>query len=159
MVETFLTRVARFVAPAFIQSLENAVKEKELEVNQRVANVIATMDPYEPYMRRFKGVFSEEFDNPEDKLNEQSRVGMYMWGYQQDNDPNFKFVTNWIINTQANATIKRKNISVDEMLYCRAKITTAIQLRDEVRRLANIYRDILDKEAQDSEPDIGTAVE
>lgn len=155
MVDKLTTRIARLIAPQFISDLENKAKERDIEVNQRVAMLINDMDPYEPYMRRFKGVFSDEFDNPEDKLREADKMGMWMWGWKTDTDPHFKYLTDWIINTQANATIKRKAISGEEVLYCRAKITAAIQIRDEVRRLANLYRDYIERSREEEDEDGG----
>lgn len=157
MVETFTTKLARLIAPHFIHELEENVKKKDTEVNQRVAELINNMDPYEPYMRRFKGVFSKEYENPETRLNDAGRIGMWMWAWQQDTDIHFKFLTDWIINTQANATIKRKAPTPDEILYCRAKITGMIQFRDEIRRLANLYRDHLDKDGE-HEDEYGASV-
>lgn len=159
MVESFTSRIARLIAPSFIASLEAKAIKNEHELGQKYAQMVLSMDPYEPYMKRFKGVFSEEFNDPEGKLNDPGKIGMWMWAWQQDTDPHFKFLIDWIINTQGNATLKRKGVSTEEIFYCRAKISTAIQIRDEIRRMANLYRDHLNKQKETEYPDMGVVAE
>lgn len=131
-------KIARFIAPELSKSIDN-------EINQRTALIISKMDPFEPLLREFHGVFSEEFDHPEENLDERDRIGMMMWGYQQKNDRFFKYMTDWIMNTQGNETLKKAPVTTDRILYGRAQLSTMILFKKEIGRLSSLYEDELAK--------------
>lgn len=117
----------------------------EHRVNVRVAEIINRMDPFEPVFRKFKGVFSEEFPHPEDKLDDAGKLSMMFYGYMQMQDPCYKYIIDWIINTQANDTLKRAPVTEERIMYGRAQISGMILFRDEIKRLANAYADLMEK--------------
>ena len=51
----------------------------DMEVNQRVAHVLASMDPFEPLLKEFHGIFSEEHERVEDPLDEKGQLQMRVW--------------------------------------------------------------------------------
>lgn len=123
-------------------------KENQLDqlVNMRVATVLAKMDPFEPLMHQFRGIFSEEFEKPEDRLDPQSNLRLIMWAYQQTNDPQFNYLMNWVIDTQANATLKKGNPTPETILYGRAQISAPILIKREISRLGLLYEELLKKQ-------------
>lgn len=126
-------------------------KEREIDsiIGQRVAEIVSKMDPFEPLMKQFHGVFSEEYQHPEQQLSDPGQIQMEMLGFQLKDDPSFRYLTEWMMNTQGNATIKAPNLNrdtaLDIMLYGRAQISTMILLKKEVSRLASLHQERLRK--------------
>lgn len=153
MFKNIKEKLGRFFANDYIESVENRIlnKEKEIEttINNRVALIVSNLDAIDLLMKDYNGVFSSDFTNPEDKLNDQGKLGMYMYGWQQKNDPYFEHMINFIMDSAGNQTMKGKIMSEEDlkkkMLYGRAQIANMILLRKQVGRLASVYEDILDK--------------
>lgn len=131
-------KIARFLASDYIADEDN-------RVNQRVAQTISQMDPFEPLLREYKGVFSEEFEKPEQKLDSRGQMGLTMWAYQQKDDIHFKYLTEWIMNSAGNETIKRAPITNERTQYGRAQIANMVLLKREIGRLSSIYEEMLEK--------------
>lgn len=145
MFKKFRKQLASFISPEYRQEIEIDRKEIDMVVNQRVAKIITEMDPFEPLMKEFHGIFSEEFEHPEYKLVPQDQISMWMWGYQQKNDRHFKYMTDWIMNTYGNEAIKKGHPTPETILYGRAQISSMILYRKEVGRLSSLYEDLLEK--------------
>lgn len=112
-------------------------------VNQRVMAIIAKMDPFEPLMKEYNGIFSTEHEHPEDTLDEPGKLGMRMWAYGVSHDPHFKRLTQYIMDTQANETLKRAPVTEARIQYGRAQISSMILFRKEIGRLSLAYEDTL----------------
>ena len=124
----------------------------ENQVNLRVAAVLAQMDPFEPLLKQFHGVFSTEYEHPEENLDDRGRLTLLTWAWTTRSDPGFKWLTEWIMNTQANETLKRAAVTPDRILYGRAQISCMILFVKEVTRLAEAYDEILtNRKPQDFE--------
>jgi hypothetical protein len=134
-------KIARWLHPAVFDELQ----AKEQEVNRRVAEYISKLDPIEILMQEFSGIFSKEFERVEDQLNDAGRTTMAMWGWQQMKDPSFNRMVDWIIDTQANETLKKAPVTPARIEYGRAQISGMILMRREVRRLASLYQELLDR--------------
>lgn len=137
-------KIARFIAPDYFRDFDE-------RVNQRVAVAISRMDSFEPLMKEFHGVFSKEYQRPEEQLNTQSQIQMKMWGYQQSKDPSFKYLTEWIMNVQSNETLKRAPVTPERIMYGRAQVSCMILFVKEIGRLALLYEEILEKNKGDGE--------
>lgn len=120
-------------------------KEAELRAGQRVAEIMSKMDPFEPVMKLFHGIFSEEFEHPEENLDAAGQLRLTMWAYQQTTDPAFKHITQWVMNSAGNETVKRAPVTVERSLYGRAQIASMALFVKEIERLGNIYADMLEK--------------
>jgi hypothetical protein len=145
MLKHFRTKM---IAPEIIREFDREKKradDAELSANRRYASLVAGMDPFEQIIKRFNGIFSEEFTRPEENLDARGRLGMTMWAYQQKNDPHFNHMINWIMNSAGNETVKRSPITIERSMYGRAQIANMVLLRDEVGRLSSLYEDELDK--------------
>lgn len=136
-----------YIASLFFSDLLDAIirerKDIELEVNKRVAKFISQMDPFEPLLKHYNGIFSEEFERPEEKMDARSHLGFIMWAYTQRNDPNFTYLLDWIANSAGNETIKRASITPERIQYGRAQISNIVLIKREVSRLANLYEEKL----------------
>ena len=141
----FIEKIVKLIAPKYIQSLIDEGIYNEKVINNRVAEIITHMDPFEPLMKKFNGIFSVEYERPEDQLNEQSRIGMYMWGWQQHNDIHFQYMVDWIMNKSGNSLLKTGNPTELQTFYKRAEIANMILYRKEVGRLSSIYEDLLSR--------------
>lgn len=165
MFKKIRSRIAQILAPEVFEDFRAQIKaeatradDARLEANRRYAEMIMQMDPLEPLMRRFNGIFTEEFDHPEDKLDAGGAMRLKMWGYQQKNDPAFLHMIAWVMNSAGNETIKRAPITNERTQYGRAQISNMILLRDEVGRLASAYEEELER--RNPKPyDIGVTVE
>jgi hypothetical protein len=143
-------KLANLIYPEFKDELWNI----DNTVNQRVARFLSTMDPFEPVLKLYHGVFSEEYERPEDILDEKSKFYMRMWAWQTMKDPNFKYFMDWLANTFGNETLKRVPINDDKLAsqrlwYGRAQISTVILLKREIGRLSNGYEEELNKNKPD----------
>lgn len=143
MVEQLKIKIARWLTKGYIQSLDTAhakaMLDIDMQVNQRVAKMISEMDPFEPLMKQFHGVFSEQYEHPEQRLDTPSRMRMYMWGWQQETDPHFHHLMNWIMNTQGNETLRHAPVTPERILYGRAQLSCMLLFKNEVARLSNLY--------------------
>lgn len=130
----------------YARNNELIARERQIEeiINQRVAEVITQMDPFEPLMRKYHGIFSEQYTKPEDKLDDPSRLRLFMWAYGLENEASFKYLTDWIQNTQGNATIRKAQNS-DEWFYGRAALSVMSLFIQEVSRLASHYKAMMEK--------------
>lgn len=128
---------------AYARRLDNEVEER---IGQRVAEIMSKMDPFQPAMKLFHGIFSEEFEHPEENLDAAGQLRLTMWAYQQSTDPAFKHMTHWVMNSAGNETIKRAPVTVERGLYGRAQIASMVLFVKEIQRLANVYADMLDKQ-------------
>lgn len=145
----FHTMLARWLAPereelfdVKLLHLQKREKDLDMEVNQRVADYLSKMDPFEPLLKKYNVVFSQEYTRPEQKLNEQSQIQLFMWANGVESDPSFKHLINWFRDTQGNATL-RKAKTDHEWLYGRAALATLTLFAEEVSRLSSRYKDIL----------------
>lgn len=143
--------IARWILSEREQELEDyeielLAREKKMdyEINNRVAELALKIDPIEIFLKKYNVVFSKEYPHPEDRLDAVSQLRMYMWAYGMVNEPSFKYLTNWIINTQGNATL-RKGKTDAEWFFGRSAVVTIGLFVDEVGRLASHYRDILNR--------------
>lgn len=130
------------------QELKTKEKEVDLKINQKVAEIISKMDPFQPLMQKYNSVLSVEYERVEDALNEQGKVGMYMWGWQQKSDPHFERMVSWIMNKAGNALLKTGNPTEIQVFYKRAEIANMILYRKEIGRLSTCYEDILGKKGK-----------
>lgn len=113
------------------------------EVNRRVATTLAQMDPFEPLLKEFHGIFSQTHERVEDPLDAFGQLAMRVWAYQNADNPAFKRMTEWIMNTQGNETLKNAAVTPERILYGRAQISGMVLFIREVKRLAEAYKDEL----------------
>lgn len=165
MLKQLRSYIAELVAPDVFREYKDRLadeakktKEAELSANRRYAEYVAKMDPFEMILKKYNGIFSEEFEHPEERLDAPGRFRMMMWGYQQKTDPAFKHMIEWIMNSAGNETMKRAPISNERTQYGRAQIANMVLLRDEVGRLASLYEEELEKH-KPQDFDTGVAVE
>lgn len=137
---TIRSYIARFLSPKEFEELERQRKFIDERVNQRVADFILKMDPFEPLMRKYHVAFSGEYGHPEDRLAEADKLGLYMWAYGTFRDPHFNRVMDWARDKQGNNTLRQGKHN-DEWLFGRACIASFTLLIDEVGRLASKYEE------------------
>ena len=142
MVETFTIKLVRLIAPKYIDSLEQQIIDAQNSANQRVAKMIGDIDPLEPLFTKFSSIFSEVFESPEEGLDEKGYYGFLMWAYTQDGDPYFKHYMKWIMNSEGNNLIRKGHPTPENILYSRALLANCELMRKDVKRLANIYREV-----------------
>lgn len=151
MLKNLRTKIAKAIAPEYVAvvlDLEKRVSGIEDNVNQRIAKTLIDLDPMELVMKKYHGVFGGDFEHPEEKLDQASKLGMYMFGYQMRNDKYFKFLTQWAKDTQGNNTI-RKAKNDHEWFFGRACLVMIEVFVSEINRLANNYDEIMNKDKQD----------
>lgn len=149
-----LHRIAQWLAPERERQLntervefQKRVRDFDIEVNSRVADIILKMDPYEPFLKKYNVIFSENWEKSDDRLDDQSRLSLYMWAYGFHKDVNFQYLIDWTKNTQGNAAI-RKASNEKEWFFARACIITIELLVEEIGRLSSHYQAILDGRKQ-----------
>lgn len=135
MIDKIRNKIADFIYPEHIN-----------EANQRVAKIMAGLDPFEPVLKLFHGVFSEEFERPEDKLDVRSQMNMMMFANRTVKDPSFEYLTAWIMNIAGNECLKRAPISVERTQYARAQLANMILFKRELQRLSSLYEEMLKPE-------------
>lgn len=135
-------RVARFLSPDVFEELEEREKNIDIVVNNRVADVLSKMDPFEPLFKKYHIVFSKEYSHPEENLDQQSQIRLFMWAYGIVNDPSFLHVINFFRNTQGNATLRKAKTDA-EWFYGRASLATLTLFLEEIQRLASHYENLL----------------
>lgn len=140
---TLRERAARFLAPSVFAQVEVREKALEQEVNQRVARFLTAMDPFEPLMRSFNCIFTEDFDKSEDGLNALEQLRLKNWAYGTRDDASFKHLIQWVINSQGNAALKKGNPTPETILYSRAMLAAPVLLQREVKRLAQLYEELV----------------
>lgn len=145
MFKSLRRKIASVIASEYITELETVKHVSEIEsnneVNRRVAEALTKMDVLHVLLKDTHATFSKEYERPEDKLNPQGRLSMEMWGYTQFKDPNFDYLLDWIIDTFANNTLRKADITPERILYGRAQIVATELIRQEVRRLCTAYED------------------
>ena len=136
MVEKIRDKIASFIAT---ESFEN-------KVNRRVASIMSKQDPFEILSKEFNGIFSSEYEHAEESLDERAQLQMKIWAAEQRDSQCFKYMCNYIMNVSGNETIKRAPITVERVQYGRAMIASVILWRNEIKRLANLYDEYLNKD-------------
>ena len=142
------SRIADWIAPERARELQNARRDVQMEVNRRVADVINKLDPFEPAFRKYHVIFSEEFERPEEKLSEQSQFEFFQWAHYMTRDPNWRYLMDWVRNTQGNATVRAARTS-EEWFVGRAMLFLVASMIKEVNRLSTRFEDIIAKRDQD----------
>lgn len=161
MLQNFREKIAAFIAPERSHRLYKLQEDLlilgrniDQETNRRVAEIIAKLDPFEPLMREFHGLFSQEFQHPEQNLDQPGQLGMYMMGHRIVHDPHFKYLTDWIMNAHANEMFRRPNLTrdnaLDAVLYVKAQLSAMILLKKELGRLGSNYEEILNKKEDEA---------
>lgn len=135
-----------------------AAKEKDIddETNRRVAATLMKMDPFEPLLQKYHGAFGKDYSRPEEKLNAQSQMQMFMWGHAQQSDPSFKHFIQWVLDTEGNKMVRLSNPTPETILFSRAMIAAPMLMRREVDRLSGRYEDMMAalKEGRDFDPTV-----
>lgn len=148
-------RIARYLAPEVFAQVDMREHSVTMEVNQRVAEFIAKMDPFEPLMRSFNIVFTDDYEKPEQGLNTQSQILLKSWAYGVRDDPSFKHLMQWIINQQGNNAIRKGNPTPETILFSRAMLAAPVFVMAEVRRLAQLYEELILRREEDFDPHSG----
>ncbi len=151
-------RLAQYLSPereAWLNTvaarLDVRERDLDMEVNDRVAQIVLKMDPFEPLMKKYNIVFSREWQHPEENLDDQSKIRLFQWSYGVVNDPSFLHVINFFRDTQGNATL-RKAKTADEWFYGRSSIATLTLFLDEIKRLASHYEEMVAKKDKNFDP-------
>ncbi len=144
-------RFAQWLAPEREARLNSRVaefqkRERDFEmlVNNRVADIVMKMDPWEPLLKKYNIVFSDEWQRPEDNLDAQSQHILFQWAYGIKNDTSFNHLINYFLNTQGNNTVRRAS-NDNEWFFGRAAIATLLLFREELGRLGSHYEERLTK--------------
>lgn len=148
MIQKVRKTIAYWISPELKREKEELVKiarEAQGKADRKFAELVFKMDPFEPIMRQFHGVFSSQYEHPEDNLNPQSQFILKSFGYKVRDDPGFKFITEWIMNTQGNETLKRSTPTPERILYGRAQISGILAFVNEIGRLASLYEEDIEK--------------
>ena len=145
MVENIRNKIAKFIAPKLFSDFER-------KVNQRVAEITLHQDPFEILSKEFNGIFSKEYEHPEDRLDERGQLMMKIWAGEQRDSASFKYMCQYIMDSAGNETLKRAPITVERVQYGRAQIASVLLLRNEVNRLANLYDEFLNKDKEKFDP-------
>lgn len=138
-------KLARVLAPDYIGSLEREAHVIDEEINKRVASLALAIDPLDFLIRDYNGIFSENFEHPDENLNAQGKIGMYMMAYQLKNNPYFDHLIQWIMDSAGNETIKKAPIMEARVQYGRAQISNMVLFKREIQRLSSLYEDELNK--------------
>lgn len=139
MVENIRNKIGRFIAPQYFLNFDR-------KVNQRVAEIMSKQDPFEILSKEFNGIFSQEYEHPEEMLDAKGRMTMIIWGWQQTNDPSFKYMCQFIMDVAGNETLKRAPITPERIQYGRALIASVVLWRREIKRLSGLYEEVLNKD-------------
>lgn len=161
-------KIACFISPEYKEEadeilvkgmfkLREDTEKIEHTINQRVAEALLKVDPFELVLRDFHGVFSHDFEKMEEPLNDQSKLRLSMWAYQQKTDTEANFFSDWIMNTAGNALFKLTQPSMERLSYYRAQIANEITRKKEIGRLSLYYEEIIKR--KDGEFDSGVGVE
>lgn len=137
-------------------AVEAREKDIEDEINRRVAATLMKMDPFEPLLQKYHGTFGKDYMRPEERLNKQSQMQMFMWGHMQHGDPSFKHFIQWILDTEGNKMVRLSNPTPETILFSRAMIAAPMLIRREVERLSGRYEEMMLalKEGRDFDPTV-----
>lgn len=138
-----LTHLRWTIGAWLLSDTIDSEQEITRRVNQRVASFIATMDPFEPLMRSFNCIFTDDFERSEDGLNALEQLRLKNWAYGTRDDASFKHLIQWMINSQGNAALKKGNPTPETILYSRAMLAAPVLMQKEVRRLAQLYEELV----------------
>lgn len=170
MLKDFRFKLARFISPERERELSNDAErlnkiaddlqaqldEAENAVGQRVAAIMANADPLEPLLRDFKGVFSNDKERPEDKLDAVSSQRLEMFGWRNHQDEAFHYLLDWCTNTLVSANIKARMVSEKDIvlahMYSRALIAVSKLVKEEVGRLSSLYEQRLPRPGTGFDP-------
>lgn len=144
MIHTLRLKIANWIAPhdwPGVVHVDETLKNIDHLVNQRVAEAIMRMDPFEPFFRKFHVIFSEQYARPEDNLNSQGKILLYSWAYSNARDPSFKHLTEWIQNVQGNNTL-RKATNDYEWFFGRCAVIMIELFVEQVGRLSRQYEEM-----------------
>jgi len=139
-------------------ALERERADFQLSVNRRVADVLIKMDPFEPFLRTYQVVFSDdrwEDKKPEDGLDSMEAMKLYMWAYATKRDSSFKLLVDWLRNQQGNKTL-RKATNDKEWFYGRAAVAALTLFVEEIGRLSTKYEEILKGGDDSFDPHLAT---
>lgn len=136
--------IARLLAPEQFEELENKKKDLDMLVNQRVADVLFKMDPFEPLLKKYNIVFPNEWEDrkPEEDIDSVGAIRLFMWAYGTKTDPNFLHLVNWLRNQQGNNTL-RKARNENEWFFGRAAVATLTLFVEEIGRLSSKYEEVM----------------
>lgn len=151
--ELLRKRIAAYIAPEYEKELAERKQNIDYEVGQRVSETLMKMDPFEPFLKKFHGIFSEEFVQPEDGLGQIGKIKLFSWAYAARGDPSFIHLTNWLQNVQANNTL-RKAKNDYEWFYGRCAIVIIELFVAQVGRLGRQYEEVVLKKAADFDPNL-----
>ncbi len=126
-----------------LERLARRERDLNTEVNQRVAAAVSKIDPIELLMKDFHGIFSKTHERVEDPLDDPGQLMMQIWGWQNATSPAFERMTEWIMNTQGNETLKKAAVTPERILYGRAQISGVLLFVREVKRLSEAYKERL----------------
>lgn len=126
--------------------LRKIADEAQMKADQKYAHLVLSMDPFEPVMKQFHGIFSDEYEHVEENLDVKSRFMLISLGYQLRDDPSFKHLAQWVMNTQGNQTLKRSPVTTETLIYGRAQISSMLSFVKEIGRLASLYEEEIDKD-------------
>lgn len=149
-VETLRTKIARLIDPASFAQMQS---EQE-SVNQRVAEALTRIDPWELIFKEYGGAFGDQYERPEEKLNANSALQLEMWGWYQTKDPSFEYLIQWMLDTQGNTMVKKGNPTPENILFSRAMIAAPMLLKREARRLASLYQERLDNKNEEFDSEV-----
>lgn len=153
MIKELRSRIAKWLSPEYAKELEQKEKNIQQDINQRVADALMHMDPFEPFLKKFHGIFSEEFVQPEDNLSAPNRIRLFSWAYGIRDDPSFRHLTNFIQNVQANNTLRKAKTDY-EWFYGRSAIITIELFVAQVSRLARLYEEVVLRKAEAFDSDL-----
>lgn len=158
MVDTFKTKILKFFAHDYFEHLQRKERDVDREINMRVAQTILKMDPFEPILKEFHGVFSERFEKVEENLSTRDQIQMAMWAWGQGKDPFMDRMIKWVMDTAGNEMIKSPARTNEDraqiLMWGKAQIANMVLFRKEIGRLSVLYEEIL-KERNGKEFDDG----
>lgn len=156
MIRNIRLAIANWIAPhdwPGVMDVQKSLDTIEEQINQRVAETLMKMDPFEPFLKKFHGIFSEQFVQPEDGLSQPGKIQLFAWAYGNARDPSFKHLTNWLENVQANNTL-RKAKNDYEWFFGRCAIVMMELYTDQVSRLARQYEELVLKKSESFNSDL-----
>lgn len=136
--------IARLLAPEEFVELEKKKSDLDMQVNQRVADVLFKMDPFEPLLKKYHVVFPNEWEElkPELDLDSIGAIRLCMWAYGTKTDPSFLHLVNWLRDQQGNKTLRvAKN--ENEWFFGRAAVATLTLFVEEIGRLSSKYEEVM----------------
>lgn len=134
------------LAKKLLKKYEEHDERKAREIaSQRIAVILSKMDPLEPLLKEYFGVFSEQYEHPEERLNERGQLSMMMMGFQLMDDPSFEYMCRYVMDNAGNDIIKATNPSMERLTYSRAQIATMLLVKKEVKRLGELYKQRIKK--------------